>query len=127
MSIRFSLSHPRLPQNMHRFYNALATIQRFLRYDNDPTTNRPIPVYDVTQDVRCYYELNQSGQEIRRNDGTIVQEGYNFMFEGLIALDTRDSVRMLGVRFDVIMSNFDPTNRFTFAIMERVQPNGNPI
>lgn len=132
MSIRYSLSHPRLPTNVFRFYNTTASLQRFLKYTTDPTTNRPIATYGTVTNVRCYYELSQSGfgqsdQELRRSDGTLVAKVYNFMFEGKISLDTRDKLSVDNVEFNIIMSNFDPTNRFTFAIAERVQPSGNPI
>lgn len=127
MSIRYSLSHPNLPSHMFRFYNTTASLQRFISYTSDPTTNRPIATYTTAISVRCYYELDQSGQEFRRNDGTLVEEGYNFMFEGKISLDTRDKLSVDNVEFNIIMGNFDSTNRFTFAIAERVQPSGNPI
>lgn len=127
MTIRYSLSHPRLPANVFRFYNTQASLERFLRYDTDPSTNRPIPIYDTALLVDCYYELDQSGQEFRRSDGTVVQEGYNFMFKGKVLLNTRDRVSVNNIAFNIIMSNFDPTNRFTFAIMEKVAPFGDEI
>jgi len=113
--------HPGLMPNLIRFFNSICAIQN----PTIPTDGESDPSAWTNQDIDINCVISRikggsAGNEVRREDKTVVLHTYGIILDGIFTVTEKDRILSDSDAYDILSVDFDSKSTYTSLICERI-------
>ena len=121
--MRNSLIHPKLMDNLYRFFPDIGNVERGTLVPNEVgDTAEELTEFEVLhEDVKCRISAwsgERKGDEYRRPDKTVVLHPYQIVLKGVYDCKESDRFVHLDKTYDILSVDYDSENNYTRLITE---------
>ncbi len=116
--------HPKLMTNLFRFFNSVCAIQNPTVTAGDYGETKPASWANQDIDIDCVIsriDNSSDGNEIRREDKTVVLAPYGIVLDGVFTVTEKDRILSDNVAYDILSVDFDSKSTYTKLICERIK------
>ena len=117
------LIHPSLMTSLYRFFNSTCAIQNPTVTAGDYGETEPESWTSSETDIDCVIsriDNSSDGNEVRREDKTVVLHPYGIILDGVFTITEKDRILSDSVAYDVLSVDFDSKSTYTSLICERI-------
>ncbi len=117
------LIHPSLMANLYRFFNSTCAIQNPTVTAGDYGETEPASWSNQETNIDCVISRikgGSEGNEVRREDKTIVLHPYGIILDGVFTITEKDRILSDSVAYDVLSVDYDSKSTYTSLICERI-------
>ncbi len=118
------LIHPKLMPSLFRFFNSVCAIQNPTITAGDYGNTEPSTWANQDIDIDCVISRisnSSDGNEIRREDKTVVLAPYGIVLDGVFTVTEKDRILSDNVAYDILSVDYDSKSTMTSLICERIK------